>query len=249
MFRIVPVVLNGKTTRVETFAFLDEGSELTLMDTEIADALGISGEARPLCLKWTSGVTRDESDSKQLTLEISGASSEKRFPLVNVRTVSCLDLPTQTLDFKRLTAKYPHLRKLPVQSYENVTPRLLIGLNNIQLALPLKFRTGRGDEPVAAKTKLRWTVFGSSAQTDTARTFHVCDCSKDQDQHDLVKELFAFESLGITSGPLSESSKDIRAKSILNDTTKKCKDGHFETGLLWRYDQFEFPPSYTMALG
>ncbi|XP_052562663.1 uncharacterized protein LOC120431010 [Culex pipiens pallens] len=249
MFRIVPVVLHGKSTRFETFAFLDEGSELTLMDAEIADALGLQGESRPLCLKWTSGVTRDESDSKQITLEISGVKNEKRFPLVNVRTVHRLDLPTQTLEFERLAAKYPHLQKLPVQSYENVTPKLLIGLNNLQLALPLKCRTGRGNEPVAAKTKLGWTVFGSTAVSDSAHSFHVCDCTKDGDLHELVKEFFAFESLGVTNSPLPESVEEIRAKAILNDTTKKCADGHFETGLLWRYDQFEFPPSYAMALG
>lgn len=184
MFRIVPVVLHGKSTRFETFAFLDEGSELTLMDAEIADALGLQGESRPLCLKWTSGVTRDESDSKQITLEISGVNNEKRFPLVNVRTVHRLDLPTQTLEFDRLAANYPHLQKLPVQSYENVTPKLLIGLNNLQLALPLKCRTGRGNEPVAAKMKLGWTVFGSTAESDSAHSFHVGDCTKDGDLHE-----------------------------------------------------------------
>lgn len=246
---MVPVVLYGKTNRFETFAFLDEGSELTLMDAEIAEALGLQGETRPLCLKWTSGVTRDESDSKKITLEISGVKNEKRFPLQNVRTVHRLDLPTQTLDFEQLTAKYPHLQKLPVQSYQNVTPKLLIGLNNLQLALPLKCRTGRGNEPVAAKTKLGWTVFGNTRDSDSAHSFHVCDCTKTGDLHDLVKEFFAFESLGITSAPLPEGVEETRAKTILNETTKKCADGHFETGLLWRYDHFEFPPSYAMALG
>ncbi|XP_062709889.1 uncharacterized protein LOC134288601 [Aedes albopictus] len=247
IFRIIPVVLYGKTTQLETFAFLDEGSDLTLIDEEIADLLGVEGEQRNLCLKWTSNVTREEANSRQINLEISGAGGGKRFPLMNVRTVGRLDLPLQTLDYVRLAETFPHLQKLPICSYENATPRLLIGLSNLQLAVPLKCREGRGNQPVATKTRLGWTVFGSMAESKSSHSFHICECTTDEKLHNLVKEFFAAENVGIVSGPLPEAVEDSRAKAILLETTRKGNDGHYETGLLWRYDQFEFPPSYDMA--
>ncbi|XP_062710489.1 uncharacterized protein LOC134288734 [Aedes albopictus] len=248
IFRIIPVVLYGKTTQLETFAFLDEGSDLTLIDEEIADLLGVNkGEQRNLCLKWTSNVTREEANSRQINLEISGAGGGKRFPLMNVRTVGRLDLPLQTLDYVRLAESFPHLQKLPICSYENATPRLLIGLSNLQLAVPLKCRVGRGNQPVATKTRLGWTVFGNMAESNASHSFHICECTTDEKLHNLVKDFFAAENVGIVSGPLPEGVEDARAKAILLETTRKGNDGHYETGLLWRYDEFEFPPSYDMA--
>ncbi|XP_062698658.1 uncharacterized protein LOC134284186 [Aedes albopictus] len=247
IFRIIPVILYGKATRFETFAFLDEGSDLTLMDEEIADLLGVDGEKKGLCIKWTSNVTRDEANSRQINLEITGADGGKRLPLVNVRTVGRLDLPLQTLNYNKLATRFTHLKRLPIRSYENAAPRLLIGLSNLQLAVPLKCREGRVNEPVATKTRLGWTVFGNMTESNMHHSFHICECTTDEKLHDLVKEFFAAENLGITSGPLPEGIEDARAKAILRDTTRKDSDGHFETGLLWRYDQFEFPPSYMMA--
>ncbi|XP_062537985.1 uncharacterized protein LOC134206298 [Armigeres subalbatus] len=247
IFRIIPVILYGKVKQFQTFAFLDEGSDLTLIDEEIVDQLGINGEKRELCMKWTSNVTREEKHSRRVNMEIAGAEGGQRFPLLNVRTVGRLDLPHQSLDYKLLAERFPHLRRLPIKSYKDATPRLLIGLSNLQLAIPLKCREGSGNEPVATKTRLGWTVFGHMAESERFHSFHVCECSNDEKLHDLVKQFFSAENLGITTGPLPEGVEEARAKAILRETTRKQRDGHYETGLLWRYDQFEFPPSYAMA--
>lgn len=247
IFRIIPVVLYGKATHIETFAFLDEGSDVTLLDEEIADLLGLEGEQKGLCLKWTSNVTRDEANSRQINMEITGAGGGRRFPLMNVRTVGRLELPLQTLDYVQLAKQFPHLQNLPIRSYKNASPRLLIGLSNLQLAIPLKCREGRGNEPMATKTRLGWTIFGNMAESNVSHSFHICECTPDERLHNLVKEFFAVENLGITSGSLPEGVEDARAKAILQETTRKGDNGHYETGLLWRYDQFEFSSSYAMA--
>ncbi|XP_058828499.1 uncharacterized protein LOC131688314 [Topomyia yanbarensis] len=55
LFRILPVILYGSEKEVKTYAFIDDGSELTLMEQSLAEELGVEGPRKPLCLKWTGG--------------------------------------------------------------------------------------------------------------------------------------------------------------------------------------------------
>ncbi|XP_062713617.1 uncharacterized protein LOC134290481 [Aedes albopictus] len=250
IFRIVPVVLHGKAAKISTFAFLDEGSSSTLIDQEVADLLNLEGKRQPLCLTWTSKVSRHESDSRMVSLRISGKEDSESFPLLDVSTVRQLDLPVQTLQYDELSRRYTYLAGLPVKSYKDAIPRILIGLDNIKLSLPIKIREGRHSEPVAAKTRLGWTVFGSTDGTKVnfrSPVLHICKSTEETDLHDLVKGYFAMENLGVSVADGPEAEEDRRAKEILRRTTIKRADGHYETGLLWRYDSVELPSSYGMA--
>ncbi|XP_062713248.1 uncharacterized protein LOC134290198 [Aedes albopictus] len=246
----LPVVLHGKEAKISTFAFLDEGSSSTLIDQEVADLLNLEGKRQPLCLTWTSKVSRHESDSRMVSLRISGKEDSESFPLLDVSTVRQLDLPVQTLQYDELSRRYTYLAGLPVKSYKDAIPRILIGLDNIKLSLPIKIREGRHSEPVAAKTRLGWTVFGSTDGTKVnfrSPVLHICKSTEETDLHDLVKGYFAMENLGVSVADGPEAEEDRRAKEILRRTTIKRADGHYETGLLWRYDSVELPSSYGMA--
>ena len=74
LFRIVPITLYNNDTSINTYAFLDEGSSLTLIEAELADELGLQGEPESLCLKWTVDIVRNENQSRKVSLHISGAS-------------------------------------------------------------------------------------------------------------------------------------------------------------------------------
>ncbi|XP_053699091.1 uncharacterized protein LOC128746066 [Sabethes cyaneus] len=249
MFRILPVTLHGNGRSVDTFAFIDEGSSVTLMEKWIADTLDIKGVRKRLCLSWTGNVTRDEEDSHQVTVAISGCGADRRYNLEGVRTVSALGLPTQSLRYGELAKQYHHLRQLPVVDYESVTPGILIGAGHTVLTATKQLREGRSGEPIAAKTRLGWAVYGPVKREMQSRSYHlhVCECTGDANLHEMVKQYFSVENVGVSadSGPESEDEK--RARLILERTTRRV-EGAFETGLLWRHDQVEFPDSYGMAV-
>ncbi|KXJ76116.1 hypothetical protein RP20_CCG010296 [Aedes albopictus] len=167
LFRIVPVIISGSQTSIETFAFLDDGSDLSLIENSLVEQLGIDGSKRPLCLKWTGNVTRIESESKHVRVTVKGASSQQEFSLNDVRTVEELSLPIQSLDYGELSQHYRYLKGLPVVSYNKAVPRLLIGVNNASLTVPLKVREGKEGEPIAAKTRLGWCIFGGCGKEAT----------------------------------------------------------------------------------
>ncbi|XP_055527781.1 uncharacterized protein LOC129720339 [Wyeomyia smithii] len=245
-----PVTLRSKSATVNTFAFLDDGSSLTLVEQSVAHELGVTGPTELLYLKWTGDVTRCESDSKEISLELSGLAGTKFDGIQSARTVSELKLPVQSLDPFSLAQQYPHFKGLPISRYENALPRVLIGLDQVNLSLSLKCREGRLGEPVATKTRLGWCVHGGG-RNGILKPIGVCcyvsDTRADNELHDLVKMHFEIDDIGTKPLMELESVDDTRAKNILRDTTKRT-DGRLETGLLWRYDQFEFPESYHMAL-
>ncbi|XP_055614692.1 uncharacterized protein LOC129761013 [Uranotaenia lowii] len=249
LFKIIPVMLHGNGKSLLVHAFLDDGSDLTLIESKVADELGLDGVERPLCIEWTGSVSRNEDSSRVVQLTISKPKSEERHALTNVRTVPDLGLPKQSLNYDQLAKDFPHLRGLPICSYTDVTPKILIGVDHARLKLTLKRRERSADEPVATKTRLGWVIFGGqSATNNLARTMvHTCKCSKDDELHDLVREYLAAESMGIAEHAPPETSEDQRARRVLQETTKRTPSGKYETGLLWKFDDVSFPLSYSMA--
>lgn len=54
-----------------------------------------------------------------------------------MRTVKKLSLPSQSLNYQSLAKKYKYLKGLPIGSYDDAKPTVLIGLNNINLCTPI----------------------------------------------------------------------------------------------------------------
>lgn len=251
LFRILPVVLYNEGKSVSVFAFIDEGSEITLLEDSIAKQLGVKGHVKPLTLQWTGNVKRSESQSQEVNFAISGKGNSTRFDLRHARTVNCLVLPSQRLNYNELAQRYPHLRGLPMESYGTVQPKLLIGLDNLRLGVPLRLREGGPSDPIAAKCRLGWTVYGSNNSTSSRASlnFHVA-AAADPDRllNQQLRDFFTIEdSVLLNRNEILESDEDRRARKILEATTRRVGNS-FETGLLWRTDNPAFPSSYQMAM-
>lgn len=246
LFKIVPVKLYGPYSSIETFAFLDDGSGLTLIDQEISDQLAIPGIKQPLCLTWTGNTSRLEEDSQVVSISISSLAGTKVYQMPEVRTVKDLALPEQTLTSDYVQS-FDHLKGLPINTYKSAKPRLLIGLKDLNLGVPIKTYQGKSNQPICFLTRLGYLVFGSGDSRENidnhSVNVHNCDC----ELHNLVNSFFSLESVGVVASEKSLiPSEERRATQILQDTTKKVGD-KFECGLLWRFDNISFPDNLAMA--
>ncbi|XP_062533440.1 uncharacterized protein LOC134202469 [Armigeres subalbatus] len=149
-----------------------------------------------------------------------------------------------------MCSRYPHLRGLPIDSYEKISPKLLIGLDNLKLTVPLKIREGKWADPIAAKSRIGWSIYGCAmAPTTTV----VCGLhfggwtDQEQELNQLVRDYITLDNAGVThTTALLESDENKRARMLLETTTSRVGEA-FETGLLWKMDQVRFPSSYGMA--
>ncbi|XP_055551044.1 uncharacterized protein LOC129733299 [Wyeomyia smithii] len=251
IFRMVPVTLYAGNIVVKTLAFLDEGSSSTLIEQSVANQLKVRGAPEPLIVTWTGDIKRYENDSRRITLMLSAQGSSDKFALENVRTVSKLVLPKQSLRFAEIATRFPHLAGLPVADHVGEEPAILIGLDNLHLFAPQESRIGQPGEPIAVRSRLGWTVYGpEKRQKENAATFlnlHVTESVSNQELHDMMRAQYVLDEAGVATFAVPESLEDQRAKAIQLKTTKQVGD-RFVTGLLWRKDERRFPDSYPMAV-
>ncbi|XP_055528075.1 uncharacterized protein LOC129720610 [Wyeomyia smithii] len=256
LFRYVPVVLYGRGIKVNTYAFLDDGSSLTLMDIEddLANELKLEGSPHPICLQWTGDTCRYEDSSCRVSIEISSTRNKAaRFSLSDVHTVKQLKLLSQTLSFDELANKYRYLRGLPVESYTNVRPRILIGINNWRVGHVLESKEGKENEPIAAKTRLGWMVFGTCSidryPVSAHYSYHIsCNsCESDEQLHKSVKEFFSLDSLGIVKMEKPIIGCDDERALVMMRSLATLQGNYYQTGLLWKYDCVMLPNNKSMA--
>ncbi|XP_055589055.1 uncharacterized protein LOC129741356 [Uranotaenia lowii] len=251
IYRILPVTIYNQSKSVDTFALFDEASEVTMIETSLAQKLELKGFPDPLHLKWTGNVTRVEDNSQTVQVGISEKGKGMKYVLKNARTVDALELPVQSIDTKKLVANYQHLKGLPIQDYSFARPQILIGLENVHLATPLKVREGFQGHPIATKTRLGWCLYGGVVDSIEKRSHHVlhsCSIKEDRFLHDLVKDYIMVDNLGVVGNiPTLESREDKQAREILESTSRRIPGG-FETGLLWKNANAAFPDGFPMAV-
>lgn len=187
-------------------------------------------------------------ESQTVKLKISGIhTSAKVFDLVDVCAVNNLSLPTQTLDVNQLQTKFQGLRNLPIVSYKDVKPEILIGLDYCHLGISSRAAGCNFDGLVVSECSLGWIVYGRSYNLD--QTPHrLCHVYQPLDElNSIVKEYFTTENFGVKM-PIEklESIENKRAMEILRTTTKRIGE-RFESGLLWKSDNIQLPDSFMMA--
>lgn len=267
--KVVAVRIHGNDGRyVDTHAFLDDGSELTMMDQSIAKRLGYKGTREKLTMRWTGDIKRTEN-ALVCNVQVEGLKSRGRYDLSEVYCVTNLNLAPMSQNGEELARRYKHLRGLPLPEFDSAKPEMLIGLSHAEFLNGPKLYEGEPNEPLASKTKLGWVVYGRQSQErspqilsqnqqrgssknrqqkknrEAVLNVHHRLETDDERLHDLVKNFFAAENVGVNA-KLMRSKEDERAELIMRETMKQV-EGRYEIGLLWKEDNIQLPDSTTMA--
>ena len=243
LFRILPVTIYGPNRKIATFALLDEGSSITMIDNELLQELGLTGKQSQLDIQWFGGITSIEM-STVVNVCISG-DNNKKYLLKDVYGVTNLNLPMQTLGADDIRGL--NMSNANIKLYNNAIPKILIGLDNCQLGLPVEANKFVKHGPIAAKTALGWVIFGPTKQNvKSVSSCLLLHQPSNLQLHSAVEKFFDMENFGVNAVPEAVNEEDSRAIEILNNTTKKINN-NFQVGLLWREKDVHMPESYKMA--
>lgn len=254
LYQIIPICIRGPNQTVVTFALLDNASSVTMVEEWILEKIGVHGKIDPLHLQWTGNTRRTEETSQRVKLQIEGNQGGIGTQVVKARSVKSIGLPPQTLDAEDLKQHCRHLQKIPIQSFHNVQPAMIIGLDNWRVAAPLEIVEGELNQPIATRCRLGWAIQGQwrdGGQTtdDYPCHVHVCVCNENENKelHALIQRFYEVDHLPSQIDTKPFSMDDKRDMEVLKNNVKFIND-RYQTRLLWKYENFELPDSWPMAM-
>ena len=156
--KFVPICLKGPRGPVNTIAFLDDGSETTLLESSVAKQLGLgAADGKKLTV---TGIHAKPVTYSSAQVEVEVVSSFGEYKLSNV-WVFPLKIKYRHVDWKKEAKKYSHLKGIEVPNFDpDMKVGILIGSDNKKLITPKAAVCGRFDQPVAEQTRLGWVFSG-----------------------------------------------------------------------------------------
>jgi len=243
---VVPVKVRSKGTDriIETYAFLDPGSNTTFCTERLINRLGISGKSTTLSLT-TMNSDNVMSESQLVSLEVYDLNRKNVIELP--KAYSCTKLPVTAKDvpLQSDVDRWPHLKDIQLPCIDSDVD-LLIG-NDVPKALePKQVRESHDDGPYAIKTLLGWTLNGPLGRKGTqARTTNLIHSDVQlNEQFERYCEIEFQDTKRHDETAMSQ--EDIKALSIMEESAK-MKDGHYEIALPWRAYPPELPNNKVAA--
>ena len=132
-------------------AFMDEGSDTTLMRSGLATVLKLQGPRQIMVVEGAGGVV-NRYPSRALEFQVR--NEDGLLFTLKGPTLPTLASPTPVTDWTLEKMRWSHLKDLPL-SRSGGRIDLLIGLDHAHLLAVYESRVGQADQPIASKTSRR----------------------------------------------------------------------------------------------
>ena len=247
--RIFPVRVSGADggPEVETYAFLDDGSDITLCSNSLAETLGLSG--KPMTFSLTTVNEKDRSRSGfEVELNVKVLKSDDSIHLNKVWTVDHLPVSRRSIPTDEDVRGWSHLHGIEFPKLEDQKVEILIGNDNPEAHWVFKQRCGKRKQPYAARTLLGWTLIGPLEHSKSSEV-HVNFISGGQEMiSSQLKRLYDADfNESLSSVKQAMSIEDQRALAIL-ESSACLRNGHYQLPLPWRFKSPCLPNNRDVAV-
>ena len=229
---ILPVRIHGPQADLIVNAFLDSGSDTTLIDSSLVATLGLEGTAAPLTIKTLSGEMNMKADL--VSFSMAPLNGEENVSVHRAWSVNALPKLKPMNYLSQDLQTWEHLRDVPLPSMEKSDVRILIGTDVPKAHWVREQRRGGPDDPYAVKGPLGWVILGpmasSSRHTRKAVVNYVSGTDLLQRQ---LERMFNFEFEQTACIKKSPSVDDRKALDFMMDSMRLV-DGHYEIALPWK---------------
>ena len=238
---VVPVVLHGKDRDIQTHAFIDSGSNSTLINKELLQSLGVDRTPVDYSIRTVSS-NEHQGEQFESYVDVSAVDGSET---VSMLAHSVEELPMPLNGDREDMDGWPHLRDIVIPEVERGEIGLLIGMDVPELQWSLEERRGERGEPFARRTLFGWTIVGptGSREQSTSRGTRVVDVNvtlvdplrkalEQQWNHD-------FGDLDSTQKE-SMSVNDRKALKIMEDTVA-IVNGKYRLAIPWKVEPETLP--------
>ena len=203
----------GSKRSINTYALLDEGSTITLIDEKLTRELNARGSTINIALKGINGKEVIMYNSEEVNLNVEGSFGQ--FEIKGAVTLKNLQLPSQTITHEFIFNLQNLDESLNIQPYYNAEVKLLIGQDNLKFIATRELREVENSNIAISRSLLVWSVHGSFPRGSRSQvTSHEVlkieetpitrvvgthrgdeSCDEETRLDDLVKHYFELESI------------------------------------------------------
>ncbi|CAI2732197.1 unnamed protein product [Schistosoma spindalis] len=240
---IIPVRLYGPKGCLETYALLDSGSDTSIVCEELINRLGIEGKETSIRVTTVNGTSTCEclevnlevfSLDQRGSIKINKAYTTKKLPIDYAEPLTELQL-----------RRWKHLRDITLPRLQSNLVGILIGCDAPDAHWVLEQRLGDRKHPFGVRTHLGWMILGPKGVSRSLHQVQWCHCSTNDILRD-IERLYNHEFEDADVFRNEYSVEDKRALEIVNNSFR-LEGGHFQVGLLWKYDKPRLPNNLELA--
>ena len=232
---IVPVEVEARGVTVQTYAFLDTGSETSFIDKDLFSRLRIQESPRPVNIVTISQHS-EPFEKYSVNLTVSSLMDDSvNFKIREVVKADALPVSPNAVVSLNDLLSLPHLQGVTIPKMNQDKVSLLIGLDCPNAHRILEMREGDGTQPNAVKTPFGWSLLGpainrTEGNQDMQTYFVQSDEALD---HEIRKSWFTEFEPDVINAPSSKEDREV-ATLLKNGVTHE--NGHFCAPLPWRSD-------------
>ena len=248
--RVVPVRVWGDGKRlVNTYAFLDEGSDTTLCTDGLIDKLKVRGESVRISLATVNGT--ETQVARRVSLSAQGFDEVAIIHLPNVISVPSLPGLRSSIPTGRDLDLYPEMLKGVTFPDLECGVELLIGADVPGAHRSLEYRMNHSGGPNAVRCALGWGLVGPTALPREFVANEVGHINFVQSErvvlNDLMKRMYETDFLSKGKDiDLGASVEDKRALRAMEESVTKVS-GHYQISLPWRSARAKLPNNKMVA--
>ena len=241
--QIVPVSIQSGGNRLITYALLNSGSTVSVIDQCEPEKLGAQGT--DLTLNIAGIHEANDLKTEKIPLKIMGLHSKVHS--IEAFAHPSISLGNTNYNYNKLRQSFNHLSVLPNKSFNLMEIGIILGQNAYDLQCPLDYMIGTRNDCFAVLTKLGWVVSGPMT---VKRRQNVCPFAFTEDVKvaENTQTWWDIENYAFNTNVVSQSKNKLLAQNMLESTTKFTGE-RYEVGMLWSEPEPNLPNNYSSALG
>jgi hypothetical protein len=251
---VIPVTILGPLGSITLNAFLDYGSNTTLINLAVAQEIGIvSSDAKTQSVE-IMGIhgagTRKATSIKKLHMQAAGNKESKIYEAKSILAVEDLEGPSQEIQWETMKSHFPLLDKYDLINVSAKRAEMIIGTDNFHLLVYDRYITSvREKGLVLVHTALGYALFGKLPGGGHAASVYRSETKIDPALTQQLEEYFMTENLGIESKRETLlSAEDQLAMKVIAQGTIKTEQKTFISRMPWKSATPHLPNNREMAL-
>ena len=235
-FAILPVKVKAKgcNRMIQTYTFLDNGSNASFCSEKLAKELNLSGKKTTLSLT-TMEKENSKTDCRIVILEVLDLGEENLFELPVVFTRPSLPVTTESVANQQDVEKWRYLSKVKIPNID-ADVGLLIGSDAPEILEPKQVIAGQNGGPYVTRTTLGWVVNGPLGKVTNSNARSANFIKADLQLNEQFQSYCDMEfNDSAYSEARSMSANDRHAMELMRDSISLEK-GHYQLALPWRND-------------